>query len=250
MKRILIVEDNAGQREVLSSTLRKISTEYSVIECSTSKDALEAAREWDIDLFFIDIGLPDGSGLDLAEKLRQIEKYELVWIVFLTTYSEFILDAFRKIHCYDYIVKPYKIETVIEMTKKLIQNSHIKKEPSESKFLSFPMRGYILKINLDDIIFIEVFNKSITVHTKYQKQTIRRLSLKELRTMLPADIFIQCHRSYIVNVNYITRIDKNNYIWEVSFGDYPVKAFVGETYRSTLLEKFKNDNLEVAYGIS
>ncbi len=249
MKHILIIEDNTGQRNVLSSTLKALGPDYSIHECSTYADALQISGKLVIDLFFIDIGLPDGSGLDLAKTLRAMEQYELVWMVFLTTHSEYILEAFQKIHCYDYIVKPYKPETALQMAKKLTQGINTAVNATAPRFLSFDMRGFILKVNLDDIIFIEVFNKNITLHTQKQRHLIKRMSLKELLDMLPAESFVQCHRSYIVNPRYITRINKSNYVWEITFGSYKEIAYVGETYRSILLNSLKAGGQEELDGV-
>lgn len=250
MKRILIVEDNPGQRSVLSSTLKALGQDYRIIECSTFAEAMQVSKEYSIELFFIDIGLPDGSGMELAKELRKMENYELTWIVFLTTYSEYVLEAFQEIHCYDYIVKPYKPEAALEMARKLTRNASAAVKASESRFLSFRMKDCVVKINVNDIIFIEVYNKSITVHTKHQKHIIKRISLKELIAMLPSENFLQCHRSYIVNLDYITRINKNNYIWEITFEEYSEKAFVGDTYRSILTDRLTAGEVEVMYGLS
>jgi DNA-binding LytR/AlgR family response regulator len=250
MKHILIVEDNHGQRSVLTSALKELGQEYHIIECSTYNEAMRISTEYCVELFFIDIGLPDGNGMELAKELRKMENYELTWIVFLTTYSEYVLEAFQKIHCYDYIVKPYKPEAALEMARKLTKKSLTEAKASENRFLSFRMKDCVVKISIEDIIFIEVYNKSITVHTKHQKHNIRRVSLKELTAMLPSENFLQCHRSYIVNLDYITRINKNNYIWEIAFEDYPEKAFVGDTFRSILTDRLLSGEVEVMYGLS
>ena len=131
---ILLVEDNTEQLEFLKQSLSSLGDEYYILEASSAKEAMQAALQHKIHLFFIDIGLPDGNGLELAKELRNVEKYALTWIVFLTTHAEYTLDAFQQTHCYDYIVKPYKADTVINLAQKLTKviTSSMKSQEKQS----------------------------------------------------------------------------------------------------------------------
>lgn len=71
----------------------------------------------DIDLFFIDINLPDGSGIELAKAIRSRSRYELKGIVFLTTEAYQVVTAFKTTHCYDYLIKPYDEEDIKNVIK-------------------------------------------------------------------------------------------------------------------------------------
>ena len=237
MHKILIVEDQDVQRGFLKDCINSLGREYIIYEAAQAAEALEILKNNSVDLIYLDIGLPDMSGLELAMKIRQLPCYDLTWIVFLTTYTDYILEAFQKVHCYDYIAKPYEKSTLIELTLKLTQQKTVP-AAEDIKFITFQMKGFTLKINLKDILFFEIYNKNCTVHTFGQKYVIKKTSLKKIMDMLDSDCFIQSHRSYIVNLSYIEKILKVQNTYEISFYQYPDRALLGETFKPLLMNKF------------
>ena len=113
MINILIAEDNSIQRKNLIKM---------IYEAESKEEALKILQEVYIDFFYIDISLKNSSGLDLALELRKIEKYKFNWIIFTTTHIQYMIKAFKEVHCYDYILKPYDKDEVIKMTKLLTSN--------------------------------------------------------------------------------------------------------------------------------
>jgi DNA-binding LytR/AlgR family response regulator len=215
--------------------LQSLGTEYAIHTASNAAEAYEKAEAQHMDLIFMDIGLPDSSGLELAARIRKLQGYQLVWIVFLTTYTHYILHAFRRIHCYDYLIKPYKIEKVLEYAK-LLTYGQQKQPPESKKYITFQMKGYVLKVNLDDILFVEVYNKVCTIHTHKQKSIIKRMPLTKLLKLLPSDHFIQCHRSYVINSEKVYSLKKTQGICQISFQGYDGTAPVGESFEEGLLK--------------
>jgi len=104
MYNILILEDDCIQLKTLSDIVRQTGHIYQVYEASNTTEALKIAKQERIDLFYLDINLKNESGLKFAQEIRRIERYRLTWIIFVTIYKEYMLSAFKKIHCYDYIV--------------------------------------------------------------------------------------------------------------------------------------------------
>ncbi|WP_425449413.1 LytR/AlgR family response regulator transcription factor [Dethiothermospora halolimnae] len=237
---ILIIEDQKEQRFILKNILGALDGDYNIYCVSSVEETLALIKKKKFNLFFIDIGLPDGSGLDLAKKIRNMPLYELTWIVFLTTFKDHILDAFKETHCYDYIIKPYKKEQILDIAKKLIRNTSINNSNLDNeKYISFKLKNIVLKIRLSDIIFIEVYKKNCSIHTHNQIHKIKRTSLKKILKMLPYKNFIQCHRSYAINLNHVDKIQKNNNTWDVFFVDYPEKAILGGTYKKNVIDNFQ-----------
>ncbi|MPN36597.1 Transcriptional regulatory protein BtsR [bioreactor metagenome] len=120
MKNILIIEDDERQR----INLKKIISENDVViyEAQDKDEALDICNKVCIDIFLVDIVLKSSSGLDFALEIRKINKYELSWIIFITTHREYLTEAFKQVHCYDYIIKPYDKEEILSTIRKLISH--------------------------------------------------------------------------------------------------------------------------------
>ena len=120
MYSIILVEDDCMQRDILKKMILSTYEFINIYEADSESTALDIIENNDINMFLIDISLKESSGLDLAMKIRNIPKYEFSQIIFLTTHMEYITQAFKQTHCYDYIIKPYNQEDVQAMLNKLI----------------------------------------------------------------------------------------------------------------------------------
>ena len=127
MYSIILVEDDSMQRDILRKMILSTYEFVNIYEADSEVTALDIIKNNDINMFLIDISLKESSGLDLAMKIRNIAKYEFRQIIFLTTHMEYITQAFKQTHCYDYIIKPYNKEEVQAMLNKLIlyENNHL-----------------------------------------------------------------------------------------------------------------------------
>ena len=120
MYSIILVEDDYMQRDILKKMIISKYEAIEIYEADSESSALEIINKYEINIFLIDISLKESSGLDLATKIRNIPKYELSPLIFLTTHVDYMLQAFKQIHCYDYIIKPYNKEDVLAMLNKFI----------------------------------------------------------------------------------------------------------------------------------
>ncbi|WMJ79422.1 LytTR family DNA-binding domain-containing protein [Clostridium sp. MB40-C1] len=242
MKTILLVEDDIKQRRNLKIMLKETNDNLKIYEAHDKDEALKIANKVFINLFFIDVFLESSSGLDLALELRKISNYKFSWIVFLTTHVQYMIQAFKEVHCYDYILKPYKKEDVIKLTKKLLSATYMVNAPADGKkYVVFEIRkGFSVKIYIDQIIFIEVNLSICTIHTKQGKYKIKRLSLKKALKLIDCQDIIQCHKSFAVNINYIKKIESISIkLNSISFDNYDEKALLGYKFKNILEEKFK-----------
>lgn len=206
MRKVLIVEDDNIIRYELAKIIRTIDSKIDILETGHAKEALLMCKEDYINVFFLDIQLLDYSGIKLAKQIREIDKYHFTPIIFITAVPSKELEVFRTVHCYDYIIKPFTRNEVKEVVKKLIYYS-IKKEKETIKL---KQRGYIHEIDLKDIIFIEVKYKTIYITTINETLTYKSYTLTKIMEML-SDDFVRCHRSYIINKQYIKEINKKDY---------------------------------------
>ncbi|MFL0197233.1 LytR/AlgR family response regulator transcription factor [Clostridium sp. WILCCON 0269] len=244
MINILVLEDDPIQRKILVEIIQKIDKHFIVYEADNEKEGLEIADKKEISLFYVDISLKNSSGLDFAKKIRKINKYRLTWIVFITTYVKHMLEAFKEIHCYDYIMKPYEKEKVNEVTLTLLANN----KPAdtqlivEKKYIVFNIRGILLKLCVDDIIFIEVYLRTFIIHAKTGKYEAKNTSLRKIKEQMKYFNFIQVHKSYIVNLKLVKFIDKTTYPWNIQFENYKEHVPMGNKFKGDVLKEFKDNS--------
>ncbi|MBC2581411.1 LytTR family DNA-binding domain-containing protein [Clostridium sp. DJ247] len=239
MMNILIVEDDEYQRRNLVKMIEDIDCTYNILEAANLKEARKLLKNNNIDLFYLDISLGTESGLDLASEIRKNPRYKFTWIIFITTHKKYMLEAFKEIHCYDYIIKPYDKEKVKEVTIALTENSISKIEDnSKRKSVIFDVEDLLIKLYTSEIIFVEVYIRTCYVHTKLGKYTVKNLSLKKLTKMINDEAFIQSHRAYIVNKQYIREIRKGTRSWEISFKGYDETALLGTRFKKAVLNNF------------
>jgi DNA-binding LytR/AlgR family response regulator len=242
--RILVLEDDCIQRRTLSEIIRQCSALYQVYEADCVKEALGIAQRERIDLFYVDINLKKQSGMKFADEIRKMECYRLTWIIFVTIYKDYMLPAFKKIHCYDYIVKPYKAEDIQRVTKLLLPESREEAAAVKNReqFIIVPVKNIQVKIYTSDIIFVEVYLRTSIIHTVNGSFTIDYLSLKKLKSMIKDENILQSHRSYLVNCKYISKIEKTNdkTSYKIYFFKTDKMALLGQSYRKDIMDRFHN----------
>lgn len=240
MVNVLVVEDEKVERETLARMICEAGRNIKVWGAESKYSALDISRKAPIDFFYIDIALKNSSGMDLALELRYMERYKLSWIIFVTSNVNYMLDAFKKTHCYDYIIKPYDKNKVIEMTKLLIAGSYEKGESKKvDKHVSFSLSADIsVRIKVEDIVFIVVNLRLMTIYTRDRNYKLRKMSLKKVLDMVDCRDIIQTHRAYAVNINFISSIQKiSNKSWEISFGCCSEKAFLSYNFKDEVMKK-------------
>ncbi|MBW9159128.1 LytR/AlgR family response regulator transcription factor [Clostridium tagluense] len=241
---ILIVEDDNTQRRNLKKMILEVDKTLLIYEAEDKDEALKISIDNTIDIFYIDIGLKNSSGLDLAIDLRKICKYEFSWIIFLTTHVEYITLAFKEVHCYDYILKPYNKQELIDISKRIIlHEGNNSKTVMERKHVVFDLKdGVFVKIYVDDIFFIEVNIRTCTVHSKKGEYEVKGLSLKQALKLTNSKDIIQSHKSFAVNINYISKIEKINIkSYELFFENYEKSALLSWKCKDMIMDNFLNN---------
>ncbi|PKM51518.1 MAG: hypothetical protein CVV02_06165 [Firmicutes bacterium HGW-Firmicutes-7] len=239
----LVVEDNDITRKSLTKTIQKNFIGCCVLEAATGKKAIEFLENNYIDMFLLDIELPDVSGMDIAQNIRSIERYELAPIIFITTHITLLPRALHDYHCYDFIEKPFKMEKIIETIRKLEKIIGKDLTINKKKYLTITSGNITNKILLSDIYFIEAQGRFVYYHSKMGVYKEIKTSLKKIMSkiqLLQSDCFVRSHKAYIVNVHYIKSIIHNNRCASsVIFDDYDKVALIGETFKADLKSKFE-----------
>lgn len=216
MLNIVICEDDNIQRSTIEKFIKNsiAKNDYSFrIKLSTAnpEDVLKNIGSGDI--YFLDVDLNNKiNGFKLAEKIRDIDS--LGYIIFITTHSELTYLTFKyRVEAMDFILKDNVNEIDFRINECLSHiHKHINKEKSDVKTLTLTLDDRIIKILLNDIVFIETSTNShkIIIHESNRKTEIFT-TLKEISKNLD-DRFYRCHRAYIVNKNRIKEINKINRI--------------------------------------
>lgn len=237
---ILLVEDEKIQREALASIIKSNFIDVRIYEAESKKEALKIINEKDVHLFFIDINLKDSSGIDLAKKIRQHENHSLTGIVFITGEFIHIIEAFKNIHCYDFIVKPYKEKDIINIVD-VFFNSTPLRSIKEGKCSFIDIDSNIsIKLYHNDIIYIEYIDKCCHIQTISGVYNVKRISLAKLLKSLNDDEIIQTHRSFAVNIKYVTEIEKAyEKLWSIKLRGSEDKVLLSYTYRQAFLRRIE-----------
>jgi DNA-binding LytR/AlgR family response regulator len=204
-------------------------------ECSSAFEALELLEKQQVDLMFVDINMPDLNGLEFVKSLT---KKPL--LIFTTAYSEYALEGF-KVDALDYLLKPFSFAEFSKAASKartqfeLVQNTPEILESSDD-YLFIKSEYKLVRINFDDIQFIEGMREYVRIHLSSQKPVMTLLSMKALELKLPASKFMRVHRSYIVNLEKITTVER----FRIVFDDKKLIP-VSENYKEKFQE-FLNTN--------
>ena len=248
MYSIIVVEDDSMQRELLKTMIHSTYESIKVYEADSESAALEIIEKNDINMFLIDISLKESSGLDLAIKIRLIPKYEFSQLIFLTTHLDYMLQAFKQIHCYDYILKPYNKDDVQAILNKLIDNDiynlNNKKDnldKAEDKELVIKVRnGIFVRVKINEILFIEVNRRDCEVNTVSGIYTYSNISLKKILELISCEYIVQSHKGFAVNKNYIFKIEKQDIrLSTVYFNGYSKTALLGYKFKDNIMLEFK-----------
>lgn len=175
--------------------------------------AISYLQTQEIDLMFVDINMPDLNGLDFVKSLENPPK-----IIFTTAYSEYAVEGFR-VDAIDYLLKPIDYATFLKASNKATSwfDIHDKKTEqinSNNDFLFIKSEYKIVRIKLEDIKYIEGMREYIRIHLNNEKPIMTLLSMKAMEAQLANKNFMRVHRSYIVNLNKITTIERNRIVFD------------------------------------
>ena len=198
--------------------------------CESALQALELLDKTPVDLMFVDVNMPDLSGMDFVKTLENPP-----FIVFVTAYSEYALEGFR-VDAIDYLLKPISYSDFLQSANKVkAWFDAMQQKPAEvmsnKDFLFIKSEYKILRINFDDIKYIEAMSEYIRIHLVNSKPVMTQLSMKSIENQLPEDRFMRVHRSFIINLSKISVIERNRIIF-----DGTVYIPVSDQYKS----KFQN----------
>jgi DNA-binding LytR/AlgR family response regulator len=238
MIRCLAVDDEMLALDLLEDNIKKVPFLELVQTCRSAMEALEILRTQPVDLLFLDIQMPDISGIQM---LRSLQHKPLV--IFTTAFSKYATDGID-LDVIDYLLKPYPFERFLKAVNKVYEYMDLRdraanqistKEVVSSPHYLFVKADYKLyKINLEDILYVEGLKDYVKIYTG-EKPVVTQISMKALEEKLPAKDFIRVHRSFIVAFNKIDFIQKH--MLTIGKNEIPIS----EHYRDELFNIINND---------
>ena len=237
MAQILLVEDDAAASRLIQQYTEALYGEHQLAICSTAAAALNWSNEHPVDLFILDIQLPDYRGTELGKQIRTMPRYRFTPILFTTELAGEELGAYREIKCYDFLVKPFTQEQFTSAVSAALDMG--KQMRKTVPVLRIEQKQFLFEYGLEQILYIESFGKKSVIHSishgKELNDQISGYSLVRLLEMAGPENLIQCHKSFLINPTYITKIDKGaKTLWLKNCKD---AIPIGEKYQHNLRER-------------
>ncbi|MEA5016643.1 MAG: LytTR family DNA-binding domain-containing protein [Candidatus Limiplasma sp.] len=212
--RVLIADDDAGMRDVLRRMAAKVEGCELVGEAENGQRALELVEKQRPHLVFLDIEMPEASGLECARIIQDLDPSIL--IVFATAHEAYMGDAFE-VYAFDYLLKPFKMERVIQTLERARDRASLvnqkpvaAKLPGPDKAIPGRMmlhhRGGVSFLDLKDILLVQREDRATVLYTLGEGRYVTADTLGEMEERLQNGAFFRCHKSYIINLNHVKDI--------------------------------------------
>lgn len=228
----IAVDDEPLALEMVSAFIRQTSFLSLVGQFENAIEALSYLNKHEVDLIFLDIQMPDLTGMELARVLEGNKRDRKPRIIFTTAYNQFAIEGY-KVDALDYLLKPFNYEEFLRASTKaynLANVSQTQEEEEQAEYLFLKVEYQLVKVILKDITFIEAYKDYVKVHLTNKPAPLLSLtSLKSLEDLLPAKQFMRIHRSYIVSLDHIQSITKNS----VNMGHTTLT--VSDNYKETFM---------------
>lgn len=233
----IIIDDEATARAIIIQLCSKISSINILEDFPNAMQAIKYLNQNKVDLIFLDIHMPDFTGFDFIQTLKNPPK-----IILTTSDPQFAIEAFDYDCIVDYLVKPItlpRFEKAIRKAENIVINSTSTNATSEHtetnsvNDLYININRRLIKIDIPSIYLVVAKGDYINIKTETQNFTVHS-TLKKIEEKLPTDLFLKVHRSYIINIHKIIDIEDNSVL---------IKKDVVPVSRSNRPELMKRLNL-------
>lgn len=199
-------------------------------------DACNFLHDNAIDLIFVDINMPDINGIDFVKSLSKNVK-----IVFITAHSEFAYEGFQ-LDAADYLLKPISFTDFLKSTNKVNeryfqQNSSLPEIQQNRDYLFIKSEYRVIRINFKDIKYIESKREYVKIFLEGSEPITTLMSIKKLEETLPGNMFMRVHRSFIVNLDKITVVERNRIVFDNKVY-IPISENYGEKFQKYMEKGF------------
>ena len=222
----IIIDDEPLAADLLASYAKKTLFLNLIDVFNSAVEGVKAIRENRVDLIFLDIQMPELSGLDFAKILPKETK-----IIFTTAFSQYAIDGY-KANAIDYLMKPISYDDFLDASNRALdwfQTTHQAENASTDRFIFVKSEYKLVKIMFDDILYIEGVKDYVKIYLNNDHKPIMTLmNMKKIEESLPKPEFMRIHRSYIVHMKKIDGIDR----FRVVIGDAVLP--ISDSYKTIL----------------
>ncbi len=228
MKAIVIDDD-----KLIHTLLKKYAEKSKMVNIisfyDNATDALNDPNLYDVDVIFLDIEMPDLTGIDFIKTTDKLPP-----VIIISAKEQYAVEAFD-LDVIDYLLKPIEYQRFLKALNRVKERSEKVSAKEDSIFIK-ESSSVLLHLKYDDIFWIEALENYVTINTEDQKHTIL-FTMKALEKQLPDKIFARIHRSYIVNINKINSIEDNYVI--IKHKGKTKSLPIAKSYKDALLSKLK-----------
>jgi DNA-binding LytR/AlgR family response regulator len=220
----VIIDDERVDRKILESHLKRIPNLELVNSFINPAEALPTLQEGNIDLLFLDIRMPEISGIDFLKTLEIPPQ-----TILISAHTEYSMDAFE-VGVADYLLKPFGFDRFLKAVSRAIEiiqlrSSRDNKSAIQDAFIFLKSGRELLKFNLHDILYVEALASFSKIYISSEKYVLISESISELQNKFHSNEFIRVHKSYLVSKNKVTGISTKQIILE------DIKIPMGLSYR-------------------
>lgn len=226
----LSIDDEKLARVLLKDYINQVSFLKDLGQFKNPIDALDILENERVDLVFLDIQMPEMTGIEF---LKTLQKSPV--IIFTTAYAEYAVEGYQ-FEVADYLLKPFSFDRFLQAVnkaKKFITWQQQNQPADVKNYLVVKSDHRIFKIDYQDILYIEGLKEYVSIYTSENKRVITLMALKRLEDTLPAN-FIRVHKSYIVSFKKINALEGN----QIIIGNHKIP--IGKNYRSQVMSRFEN----------
>ncbi|MGD9557308.1 MAG: LytR/AlgR family response regulator transcription factor [Mangrovibacterium sp.] len=237
----IIIDNEPLAQQILEDYIRHIPFLKLEKKCNSAFEAYEVLQKTTIDLIFLDIHLPNVSGVEFISSLDNRPMF-----IFTTAYSEYAVEAFD-LNAVDYLLKPIafrrflkaanKAYQIFSINRKVKREEQIETQESDQDFIMVKSDYKSVKIQLSQILYIEGLKDYVKIYIQNEEKPVITLnSLKKMADSLPNNNFLRVHKSFIINTNKIKSVTKNRIIIHDKW--IPIGDNYKNDFQSSVINKF------------
>ena len=229
-----IIDDEPLALEMMSDYVQKTAFLTLTGAYNSAVQAIKTIRENPVDLLFLDIQMPELSGLEFAKVLPKRTK-----VVFTTAFPQYAVEGYE-VEAFAYILKPISYEAFLKVAKRAydwFSQSEKAKNYAKDRFIFVKSDYKLVRIDLDDILFIEGLKDYVRIYTENGDKIMSLMNMKTLEDFLPKPEFLRSHRSYIVHMNKVKCLDR----FRMNIGENYIP--VSESYKDVIMAYLDNHTI-------
>jgi two-component system, LytTR family, response regulator len=233
----IIVDDEQHAIDIMLHYVKQVPHLNLIGTTTNPMEALELVTSQKVDLVFLDVQMPELSGIDFVKAINGKAK-----VILTTAYSEFALESYE-LDVVDYLLKPIRFPRFLQAVQKAAASNEtsppLTQDEDDYIFVKTESKGKFLKINLADIDYLEGMKNYVAIHCN-TKKTLVLTSMKEMEDRLSKHQFIRVHKSFIIAINRINGIEGN----QVLLKNVSAPILIGDIYKTGLMELVKNKMIQ------